>query len=78
MPYGTGPLIRQALLRATPWQRYLIGVVMVAGGIGLMVLGHLAGGALSMAGVALLWRMIRSGLRRGGPMHEPAPEPDRT
>lgn len=29
MPYGTGPLIRQALVTASPWQRYLIGIAMV-------------------------------------------------
>ena len=34
MPYGTGPIIRQAFIGATPWQRYLIGVAMVVVGVG--------------------------------------------
>lgn len=29
MPYGTGPLIQIALVRATQWQSSLIGVVLV-------------------------------------------------
>ncbi len=64
MPYGSGPLIRQALTRATPWQRYLIGVAMVAAGVALVLLGHVAGGLLAVAGVLLLWRMVRYRLRR--------------
>jgi hypothetical protein len=37
MPYGSGQVIRQALIQAKPWQRYLIGVVMVADGVVLNV-----------------------------------------
>jgi hypothetical protein len=64
MPYGTGPLIRQTIMHAAPWQRYLIGVAMVAGGIVLVMLGHVAGGVLSVAGIFLLWRMMHYRLRR--------------
>lgn len=59
MPYGSGPLIRAAFARANPWQRYLICVVMVAGGAALVLLGHVAGGLLSVAGIVLFVRMIR-------------------
>jgi hypothetical protein len=63
MPYGSGPIIREALVRAAPWQRYLIGVAMVAGGIALALLGHVTGGLLAVAGAVLLWRMVRDRLR---------------
>ena len=43
MPYGTGPIIRQALTGATPWQRYLIGVAMVVGGVVLVALERVTG-----------------------------------
>lgn len=56
MPYGTGPLIRQALLRASPWQRHLIGVAMVGGGAVLVFLGHVAGAVLCFTGLLLLSR----------------------
>lgn len=64
MPYGSGPVIRQALVRATPWQRYLIAVAMVAGGVVLVLLGHVAGGLLAVAGLLLLVRMVRYWLGR--------------
>ncbi len=64
MPHGSGQIIQQALLRATPWQRYLIGVLMVAGGVVFVLLGHLAGGALAIAGLLLLSRLVRYRLRR--------------
>lgn len=64
MPYGSGQLIRQALVHAKPWQRYVIGIVMVAVGAVLVLIGHIAGGLLSVAGVILLWRMTRYRLRR--------------
>jgi hypothetical protein len=64
MPYGTGPIVRQALIGATPWQRYLIGVAMVVGGIALVALGRVTGGLLAVAGAFLLWRMVRGQLRR--------------
>ena len=64
MPYGTGTIIRQAFIGATPWQRYLIGVAMVVGGIALVVLGHFAGVFLAVTGAFLVWRMVRSQLRR--------------
>lgn len=59
MPYGSGPLIRQTLVRAAPWQRYLISVAMVAAGVVLVLVGHVAGGLLAVTGVLLLWRMVR-------------------
>jgi hypothetical protein len=64
MPYGTGPIIRQALTGATPWQRYLIGVAMVVGGVVLVALERVTGGLLAVAGAFLLWRMVRGQLRR--------------
>lgn len=64
MHYGSGQLIRQTLMHAKPWQRYLIGVVMIVGGVVLVVVGHIAGGLLAVAGVLLLWRMVRHRLRR--------------
>lgn len=66
MPYGSGPLIRQALLQATPWQRYVLGAAMVAGGVVLVLVGHLLGGVLAIAGITLLWRLTRQRLRRSG------------
>lgn len=69
MPYGSGPIIRQALMRATPWQRYLIGVAMVAGGVALVLLGRVTGGLLAVAGFFLLWRM--AGARLRGPRETP-------
>lgn len=65
MPYGSGPLIRQALINATPRQRSLIAVVMVVGGAVLVLLGHAAGALLALAGVLLIGRMVRSRLRQG-------------
>jgi hypothetical protein len=62
MPYGTGPLIRTALMQAKPWQRYLICVAMVAGGVVLMVVGHPEGIILALAGALIGARMI--GYRR--------------
>jgi hypothetical protein len=59
MHYGSGQVIRQAILVAKPWQRYLIGIVMIAVGAALLALGHLAGGLLAAAGLFLLWRMAR-------------------
>ena len=70
MPYGSGPLIRAAFAHANPWQRYLVCVVMVAGGAALVLIGHVAGGLLSVAGIVLFVRMIR--LR-----NKPAPPPVR-
>jgi hypothetical protein len=74
MPYGTGPFVRQALVRATPWQRCLIAVAMVAGGAALVVLGHVAGAALAVAGVLLLGRMVRFRLHRRHATAGAAPE----
>jgi hypothetical protein len=49
---------------AKPWQRYVIGVVMIVIGVVLMLIGHMAGGLLTAGGVYLLWRMIRNRFRR--------------
>ena len=73
MPYGTGPIIRHALIGATPWQRYLIGVAMVVGGVALVALGRVTGGLLAVAGAVLLWRMVRGRLRRAKATPEPSP-----
>ena len=64
MHYGSGQAIRQAIMVAKPWQRYLIGIAMIGVGIALVIIGHIAGGLLAVAGVLLLWRMARHGLRR--------------
>jgi hypothetical protein len=64
MHYGSGQLIRQTLMHAKPRQRYLIGVVMLVGGVVLVLIGHIAGGLLAAGGVLLLWRMARYRLRR--------------
>jgi hypothetical protein len=34
MPYGSGQVIRQAMMYAKPWQRYVIAGTMMAGGAG--------------------------------------------
>jgi hypothetical protein len=59
MPHGSGQLIRQAMMYAKPWQRYVIGCVMIVGGAALVAVGHVAGGILAAAGALLLWRMFR-------------------
>jgi hypothetical protein len=59
MPYGSGHLIRMALVRANPWQRYLICCAMIGGGALLVAVGHLAGALLAVAGVVLGWRMLQ-------------------
>lgn len=64
MPYGSGQVVRQALIHAKPWHRYLIGIVMVALGVVLVLIGHIAGGLLAVAGVVLLGRMTRRRFRR--------------
>jgi hypothetical protein len=63
MPYGSGPMIRQALIHAKPWQRYAIGIAMILGGAGLAALGHVAGVLLAAAGTLLIWRMLRYRMR---------------
>ena len=63
MHYGSGQAIRQAIMVAKPWQRYLIGVAMIAVGAVLVAVGHIAGGLLAVAGVLLFWRMVRHRLR---------------
>jgi hypothetical protein len=73
MAYGTG-LLREALLRANPWQRYLIAVAMIAGGVVLVLLGRVAGGLLSLAGLFLLWRMVQH--RFGGRRVASPPVPE--
>ena len=63
MPYGSGQLIRMALLRAKPWQRYLICSAMIGGGVLLVAVGHVAGALLAVAGAALGWRMLSYRIR---------------
>ena len=63
MPYGSGQVVRQALIHAKPWQRYVIAAVMVVGGAGLVALGHVAGALLAVAGAVLMWRMLRYRIR---------------
>lgn len=63
MHYGSGQAIRQTIMVANPWQRYLLGVAMIAGGAVLVAIGHIAGGLLAVAGVVLLWRMVQDRLR---------------
>jgi uncharacterized membrane protein YoaK (UPF0700 family) len=64
MHYGSGQAIRQAIMVAKPWQRYLIAIAMIAVGAVLVTVGHIAAGLLAIAGVLLLWRMVRHSLRR--------------
>lgn len=52
-------MMRQALIQAKPWQRYLIGLALVAVGLVLVLIGHIAGGLLAVAGAFVLWRMVR-------------------
>ncbi len=59
MLHGSGQAIRQAILQAKPWQRYVIAGAMIAGGAGWVVLGHVHGALLSAAGGVLLWRMLQ-------------------
>jgi hypothetical protein len=78
MPYGSGPAIRLALMHAKPWQRYLICFVMIAGGIALAVLGHVAGLVLAGTGALVAWRMGQYRLRSrraigGSPNDLPSP-----
>jgi len=63
MPYGSGPAIRLAMVHAKPWQRYLICVVMIAGGAALVALGHIAGVVLAAVGCLVMWRMIQYRIR---------------
>jgi len=63
MPYGSGQVIRQTLMYSKPWQRYVVAAAMIVGGAGLALLGHLAGGLLSAAGMVLTWRMLQHRLR---------------
>ena len=72
MHYDGGQVIRQALIQAKPWQRYLIGVAMIAVGSVLVIIGHFAGGLLAVAGVILLSRMARHRLRRSATTPETA------
>lgn len=60
MPYGTGLVVRSAFIKAKPWQRYVIAIVMIAGGAVLAVFGHLAGALLSIGGIILFSRMLRA------------------
>ena len=64
MPHGSGQVIRQTMMYAKPWQRYVIAGAMVAGGAALVAIGHVAGIVLAGAGALLLWRMLRSRVHR--------------
>ncbi|HUC04945.1 MAG TPA: hypothetical protein VL961_06075 [Acidimicrobiales bacterium] len=57
--YGSGAVLRGALVNAKPWQRYLIAVGMIAAGVILTLLGHVASILLAGAGVLLLVRMLQ-------------------
>lgn len=46
-------------MHASSWQRSLIGIAMVAGGVVLVLLGHTAGALLAVAAILLLWRVAR-------------------
>ena len=61
---GPGMVLRQALLTAKPWQRYVIAVTVVIGGAVLVMAGHVGGALLSVSGILLLWRMLRYRLTR--------------
>jgi len=72
MHYGSGQTIRQAIMVAKPWQRYLLGGAMITVGAVLVAIGHIAGGLLAVAGVVLLWRMVRHRLRPRATTQGPA------
>jgi hypothetical protein len=63
MPYGSGQVVRQALIHAKPWQRYVIAAVIILGGAGLVMVDHVAGVLLAAAGVLLMSRMFRYRIR---------------
>jgi uncharacterized protein involved in response to NO len=67
MPYGSGQVIRQAMMYAKPWQRYVIAGAMIACGVGLIAVGHVTGALLAAAGALILWRMVRYRLRAHHP-----------
>jgi Mn2+/Fe2+ NRAMP family transporter len=75
--YGTGPILRQTLVHAKPWQRYLIAVAMVAGGVVLVLLGRVPGALLSLAGLFMLFSMIRYRFGRGRAASAPTTEEGR-
>jgi hypothetical protein len=58
MPHGSGQVIRQAMMYAKPWQRYVIAGAMLAAGAALVAVSHVAGVVLAGAGALLLWRML--------------------
>ena len=61
MPYGAGMILRTAMGRAKkPWQRVAICVVMIAAGVVLVVVGHVTGALLAVAGVGMLVRLGRA------------------
>ena len=63
MPYGSGQVIRQGMIYAKPWQRYVMAGAMIGGGVGLVSVGHPAGILLAAVGALLIWRMLRVCLR---------------
>jgi hypothetical protein len=63
MPYGSGQVIRQAMMFAKPWQRYVMAGAMIGGGVGLAAVGHITGIVLAAVGALLLWRMFQVRLR---------------
>ena len=64
--------LRQLLIGAKPWQRYLLAAAMVAGGVVLVLAGHVAGVALAGAGLLLGGRLIQYRLRvRGAAADDP-------
>jgi len=76
MPYGMQREIRQAFLVAKPWQRYVICILMIAGGVGLAFVGHLAGLVISFVGILMIWKMLAYRLRMGRGQRERSPELD--
>jgi hypothetical protein len=76
--HGAGPMIRQTLLYAKPWQRYVIVGALIAGGIALVILGHVTGVVLAGVGAILVWRMIPVGGRPmpSSPQGVDTPPPD--
>jgi hypothetical protein len=77
MPYASGQLIRQALIQSKPWQRDLIGAAMVAVGVVLVLIGHVAGVFLAVAEILLLWRMAGDRFRRRSAMSGAAEKGER-
>lgn len=63
MLHGMGAELRQVMLYAKPWQRYLISGVIIAAGIVMITFGDLRGVLFVGIGGLLFWRMVPARFR---------------